>query len=239
MEEFYLIKFGEKAHLEELKSGKMFFNSVKNYRDDSTEYRGDKCEGKRPIDPSTFEIYDESGKSLFESIPRPTVILEGAEHDDNVPLFCAAMINEKVLYQVNDRMQKLKTEFLNATSKFGEYALIFHPIEIINRLHDARKRDGNKWGSATGPIIYRDLKDFSNLQEYRKSYNTTGSFYDKFFVKDKAYIWQNEWRAIVDGSNVPILSPNQYFVKINIGKLDWAYLCKTQELSQLSLEETE
>lgn len=238
MKEFYLVKFGEREHLMELKNGKMFFNSVKNYRSDLTEYRGDKCEGKRPIDPATFEIYDESGKSLFESIPRPTAIMEGAENDDYVPVFCAAMIDEKVLYRVNDKEKKLKAEFLNATSKFGEYALIFHPNEIINRLSDARKREGNKWGSTTGPIIYRDLKNFSNLQEYKKSYNTMGSFYDKFFVKDKAYIWQNEWRAIVDGTNAPILGPKQDFLKIYIGELDWGYLCKTQELSQLLVKET-
>jgi len=239
MEEFYLIKFGEKEHLEELKNGEMFFSSVKNYRGNLTEHRGDKYEGKRPIAPSTFEMYDESGKSLFESIPRPSVIMTVSENDDYVPLFCAAMINDKVLYYINNKQKKLKSEFLDATSKFGDYALIFNPIEIINRLVDARKREGNKWGSTTGPIIYRDLKDFSNQQEYKKSYNTTGSFYDTFFVKDKSYMWQNEWRAIVDGCDAPILTPNENHLKINIGKLDWSYLCKTQELSNFTIEKGE
>ena len=41
---FILAKFGKKEHLEQLKEGNIFFNAIQTYRDDGTDYRGDKME---------------------------------------------------------------------------------------------------------------------------------------------------------------------------------------------------
>ena len=38
---YLMAKYGKKEHLEELKNGKIFFNAIKKYRNDGTDYRGD------------------------------------------------------------------------------------------------------------------------------------------------------------------------------------------------------
>lgn len=59
------MKFGKKEHLEELKNGRIFFNAVKKYRNDGTDYRGDSMEGKIPLDPLYIKILDEGGKTFL------------------------------------------------------------------------------------------------------------------------------------------------------------------------------
>ena len=84
---YALVKYGKKEHLEELKNGRIFFNAIKKYRNDGTEYRGDSMEGRIPIDPSTIAIYDKDGKNIFDYLPRPDTVTQMLYNDENFLMF--------------------------------------------------------------------------------------------------------------------------------------------------------
>ena len=43
---YALVKYVKKEHLEDLKNGRIFFNAIKKYINDGTDYRGDSMEGR-------------------------------------------------------------------------------------------------------------------------------------------------------------------------------------------------
>ncbi|GEM_PF-1292850 len=228
---FLIAKFGKKEHLELIKEGRLYFNPIKKYRDDGTDWRGDKNEGIRPINPCEISIKDNEGKDFFTDlgIPRPTKVSESIQGDENTFIFCSAMITQDVLILRDGYSNEyiLNETFKNAIHNFGEYVLFFNPYEILERLRSVRLKHESEFGYISGPIIYRDLEDFSEIGDYSTAYNISNSFYDRYFVKDISYRNQNEWRLLIDGTHKP-LEPNcGRGFSIFIGKLDWAYLFDT------------
>ena len=228
---FLLAKFGKKEHLESIKNGNLYFNPIEKYRTDGTDFRGDKNEGIMPIDPSKISIRDKNGNDWFEDlgIPRPISFTQSIHNDENTFIFCASIISKNILVKPDDstEMYVLSEKYKESIKNFGDYVLIFNSIEICNRLSKLLKTFEPQFGYKSGPIIYRDLTDFSDAGNYTKAYNITGSAYDRYFVKNQSYKIQNEWRLLIDGSKKR-LDPNcgEGFL-INIGKLDWAHLFET------------
>lgn len=139
---FKLAKFGKKEHLEQLQNGNIFFNSIQTYRDDGTDYRGDSMEGKIPIDPTKIKIYDQEGNDIFEKIPRPDSVVESFEGDENLMMFCAAVIHMDFMEQVREGIWKFKEEFKTAVQDFGDYVLILDSMDIMNHIRSARDEKG-------------------------------------------------------------------------------------------------
>ena len=48
----FLLKFGKKEHLEQLKNGIVHFSPIELFQEDVTAFRGDKMEGKEHLDLS-------------------------------------------------------------------------------------------------------------------------------------------------------------------------------------------
>lgn len=227
-----LVKFGGKKHLELLKEGCLYSNPIQKYRNDGTVFRGDKNEGIVPIDPSKISIKDKDGKEWFTDLmlPRPTSVLQSIQGDENTFIFCSAMITKDILItSCEEKSNPLVfcDEFKKAVQPFGDYALIFSAAEICGRLTEAKKIAPYPLGYISGPIIYRDLNDFSEASKYHTAYNVSGSEYDRYFVKNLSYRNQNEWRLIIDGSEKPLEANCGDGFSIHIGKLDWAYLFDT------------
>jgi len=225
-----LAKFGKKEHLESLKKGLLYFNPIQKYRDDGTDFRGDPNEGVIPIDPSRISIKDSKGRDWFNDlgIPRPTSVMKQAQNDSNTFIFCSAIISKNVLIPHEDKINSVLCEtFKNAIRKFGEYVLLFNSYEIITRLIKVQKTFEPRFGYMSGPIIYRDLADFSEIGDYHKAYRISSSFYDRYFVKDSMYKNQNEWRLLIDGESQPLVPNCGDGFSLQIGKLDWAYLYET------------
>ena len=216
---FLLAKFGKREHLEMLSEGYVYFSPVSRYRNDTSNYRGDENEGIIPIDPMSIGIFDENSRKIFEFIPRPDSVKLTQFDDDHILMFCAAMITEEILkeegmhYVFND-------EFKDAIKDFGDYVLIFYAGEFLSKLYQAKLNASPEFGYTSGPIIYRNLNDFSKTNVYYQ----TESVYDPFFVKSEHYKMQNEWRIIVDGSDdyLPTNEDGSYIIKIE--KLEWAYI---------------
>lgn len=192
---FLIAKFGKKEHLEQLQKGDIFFNAIQTYRDDGTDYRGDAMEGRISIDPTKIEIYDEAGNDIFEKIPRPDSIVESFADDENLMMFCAAVIEMEITDHVKENIWTFKEEFKEAVQDFGDYVLLLDSAELLNRIEKARDFNGQRIGKSSGRILYRDMIDFENMNEYR----VAGNWLDRYFVKGLTYRNQNEWRVIIAG----------------------------------------
>ena len=203
---------------------------MSKYRNDDTDFRGDENEGKIPIDPISFAIRGTDGKDLFNElgIPRPDSVMSSLVGDDDLFMFCAAMINDSVLQTVDDRCS-LTPEFGAAIRQFGDYAFLFLSAELEDRLSKARENHTPGFGFMSGPIIYRDLAVF-NSEEYKKTYRLTGSLYDPFFVKSIDYKIQNEWRLVIVGSEEKLSPNNGDAFSINIGAFNWGFIFHSDTL---------
>lgn len=197
---FLIAKFGEREHLEQLQKGNIFFNVIQEYRNDGTNYRGDRMEGKIPIDPHSLKIYDEEGNNIFETIPYPSSVTMSLNGDEGILMFCAAIINETNTMQISENEWIFKEEFKSAIRSFGKYVLILKSEELLKHIQKSTDEKGQKIVYDSGAILYRDMEDFENMQEYK----TTGSRYDSYFVKGLSYKNQNEWRVIIDGEKEPL-----------------------------------
>lgn len=194
---YFLAKFGKKEDIEKLNNGEIFFNNIQAYRDDGTAYRGDKMEGKIPLDPHKIEIYDKDGNDIFDKIPYPDTLIQSFVGDEKLKMFCAAIIDSNVMYHLKDDEWLFKEEFKNAIKGFGEYVLLFWEPEIINNIQNAQKIHRPKIIFEARKIIYRDLTDYEHTEAYR----LTGSAWDIYFIKGLGYQMQNEWRIIIDGED--------------------------------------
>jgi len=197
---FLLAKFGNKEHLEQLQNGNIFFNAIQTYRNDGTSYRGDSMEGKIPVDPTKVMIFDREGKDIFEMIPRPDTVVQSFVGDEELMMFCAAAITTEIMDNTQENKWRFKNEFKSAIQNFGEYVLLLWSTELLEHIESAIDLSGQKIGYDSGPVLYRDLNDFENTEEYRK----TGRWLDVYFVKGLPYKNQNEWRTIIVGEREPL-----------------------------------
>ncbi len=221
---YALVKYGKKEYLEELKSGKIFFNSIKKYRNDGTAYRGDSMEGKIPIDPSTIAIYDNDGKNIFDCIPKPDIVTQTLYNDKNLLMFCASAITKEIMEEKEKKHWRLLEEYKKEMKQFGDYALMFWSSEFLEKINEAEKYT-TQFGYDAGIVKYRDLSDFTDMSAYR----TTGNITDRYFVKGLPYKLQNEWRMIIIGQEPLELNCfDGYFITST--PFQYAMLMSTEEL---------
>ncbi|TWH82561.1 hypothetical protein [Sedimentibacter saalensis] len=232
-----LAKFGQKEHLEMLSNGTLYLNPISKYRNDTTYFRGDKNEGVIPINPQTIKLIDKDGNNLFDKIPRPSSVNSSYEGDDYLLMFCSSIIDIVIMKKKGNNIYELSDGYKNAMRDFGEYVLLFWKSEFLQLLKNAMKNSTPKFGFCYGPIIYRDLSDFST-DNYSKAYNATGSILDPYFVKGANYANQNEWRLLVDGSDASLPTRSDGSYTINIGKMQYSTLIDRETLyNKLTYEE--
>lgn len=190
-----LIKFGKRENLEKLKEGNIYFNSIRYYRNDGTNFRGDPLEGKCPIDPTSIRMYHQDGTEFFSKyLPYVASVYESIAEDDDVLMFCAAALDDRVLTQKEDGLYYLCNEFQKEMKKFGDFAMILWERDLLEHIRSAKDESNCEIYTESGKIIYRDKTDYS----FR--IKNTGSPFDFMFDKDvSSYGTQNEWRVIIDG----------------------------------------
>lgn len=110
-----------------------FFNAVKKYRNDGTDYRGDSMEGKIPLDPLYIKILDEGGKNVFDYLPRPDEVIQVLCNDENFLMFCASAITTGIMEEKEKNHWKLSVEYKREMKQFGDYALMFSSDEFCKK----------------------------------------------------------------------------------------------------------
>jgi len=121
-----LAKFGEHKHLKMLRDGILYFNPICKYRNDGTDYRGDKLEGHKPINPNTIKLIDQNGKDLFSDlcVPYPNSVTQSIQGDDDLFIFCAAKIDINNLCEINTDEYVFSNKFKKSIRQFGEFAVL-------------------------------------------------------------------------------------------------------------------
>ena len=92
--------------MKELKNGKVYFSSLKKYRNDGTSYRGDKMEGRIPLDLDKIQLFDEKGNDiwpLLKNLGQSVSLTQSWVGDDNLLMFCAAAITKEILVNTGKR----------------------------------------------------------------------------------------------------------------------------------------
>lgn len=231
-----LIKFSEKKeYLEDIVNGNIFMNESGYFRKLEDNYRGDKNDGKRPIDLSNmkdqfieFKPLDGSTEGIKLPIEFIYNFTVGFQGDDKIPLFCCSQLNEKILEKESETTLKFKDSFLNEMLQFGKYFLMFLEYEFLENITDFISE--KNIGAKCGPISYQDIQSTYDIDILgNKKYNQ----YDAFFKKDVLYKNQNEWRILLISNEEKALigDDNSSFIA-NIKPLQWSHIGEISDLKK-------
>ena len=215
MNNHMLLKFGRREHLEALKQGCVYFNVIENYRIEPNTFRGDLLEGKLLLDPQKFDMFLESGESVFSfGIPRPNIVQYGYDGDESLHMFCAVAITTELLESIGDNKYIFKESFKKEALKFGDYVAVFFEKDLISRIDNlVKSRKQGIEHYAAQMINYKYKQDYSD--------GILEDPLDIYFTKDIEYKNQNEWRLIVSGNfkentQNPIVLNCESFQNMNI-----------------------
>lgn len=230
-----LIKCGKREHLEQFKNGHMFFNSIKNYRNDGTDYRGDELEGVKLIDPQKISLTLPDGTNLFDQFRRPDQFGLSYYNDDDLLMFCAAMVTDKVMQTEDGKRWTLKEEFKQEMKKFGEYAILLWSNDVLEHMQFSDQYHKNHLNYSSGPIRYGDKQNYSN----GAIYHSIGSPFDIYFAKDSSYEPQNEWRVLlISNDHIELNEYGGYY--LDVAPYEYAIIMRTEELVEgLTYDESE
>lgn len=229
-----LIKVSEKKeYLEDIVNGSIFMNESGYFRKLEDNYRGDKNDGKCPIDLSNlkgefFELKPVDGS--MEGIRMPIEFIHnftlGFDGDSKIPLFCCSQLDENILVKETETVLKFKSEFIDEMCKFGKYFLMFHKFDLVKNISDyvIQNNMGAKWG----PVCYQNIYSAYDIGMVG---DDKLNQYERFFQKDNLYRNQNEWRVLlVSDGDKPLIGETQSSFVANIGALSWCYIGEISEL---------
>ncbi len=222
----------KKEYADALVNGDVYMKSSGYFRAVENEYRGDKYDGKTPINTSDCQI------SLANDIEGEEIELHGVdcvtlgfENDDKINMFCATVVTEDILVKTSEISMKFHPEYLNEIKQFGNYIVTINLDEFVVKIAEELK--SIKAGIKYGAVEYVDIMNEYKLDRFM---NINGD-YDTFFKKDKSYKWQNEWRLILVAEEEII--DNDYLV-FSVGKLESASVLELEKLinSEIKVEES-
>ena len=102
-----LIKVSSKdEYLKEICEGKVYMNESGYFRKLEDNYRGDRFDGKCPVDlgktkTDSLTIFNPQNPEERVEIPAEAItnFTLGFSGDDKIPLFCCTQVDEKILYK--------------------------------------------------------------------------------------------------------------------------------------------
>lgn len=202
-----LIKFGRQEHLQLLKEGLVHFNPLSLFRQDGTAFRGDKLEGTYVIDTSKGFFVDGIDIAKLGSGFRATQTYVGS---DDVLIFCAAVLDRSNSIIESANKINIEDSFIFEMRKFGQYAVIFDGELFASRVTDALSQF--HCNLAYHGIEYCNKTDHAGMRMKIKELEPTFGESTIYFIKDKDYQTQHEWRYIIDYfPDKSKLNPNQSF----------------------------
>ena len=230
---------GKQEYIEDLCGGKVFMNESGYFRKLDDNYRGDRLDGKAPINltlTGTPELvfFDLKNPENRVEIPADAIrsFTTGFSGDDKIPLFCCSQLDETILRKVTDTEWAFCEEFISEMEKFGEYYLIFFKNELLNGL--VPYADGLGAGYGEGKVSYQDI---SQAYDINRISDGTKNLFQPFLKKDISYKWQNEWRVFFarkDGT--PIIGNDEHHHIATIPPLSFYKMGSIAELRELTIE---
>ena len=204
----YLIKvFSKEEYRTEFINGHLYLNEAGYFNKLEDGFRGDRYDSKIvQIKPTIF----------IDGIKfTPNSMIQGFVGDDKVPILCATILNEQCLFIDSENAIRIKLDVINELKNFGDYGLLFYYGELKNNLDEYAKL--NDISVDQDIVKYCDIRSEQSHKLYR------GNIYNKYFIKDNSYKYQNELRFIFLSNNkvkfTPLVPPNKTHIKIDIKPL--------------------
>ncbi|WP_347358477.1 hypothetical protein [Bdellovibrio sp.] len=191
------LKFGELAHLETLRSGVLYMNTLDYFQklEADEAKRADRFEGVTGVfqpDQITLKLSFNGETHEFTDLAGP-IILGHADLSD-IHAFCLFAVTPGE-YEVEDEIYEgnfLKVRLNPANEEFGGYILFIKDVnEFINRLREALKRHGRRARAALVEYI-KESEYHGHLPEGK-----VGLF------KFDTFKHQQEFRVIIYNSGSP------------------------------------
>ena len=198
----FLLKFGKKEHLEQLKNGIVHFSPIELFQEDVTTFRGDKMEGKeylnlsKPFVVNGVDISAYIEKAVISSIP-----------DCPVRSFSASLLSHKNCHMVSEDTYALNENLLQqAQALYKDRFVDLKPfdgemppdwrlgtVSEIIELHDSKRI----------PLSSRERANLAKIYPY---YGATSvmDYVDKYLF-DGIYLLLGEDGTVVDSKGFPIL----------------------------------
>lgn len=230
---------GKQEYLVDICKGKVFMNESGYFRKLDDNYRGDRLDGKAPINlalTGTPELvfFDLKNPEKRVEIPADAIrsFTTGFSGDDKIPLFCCSQLDEIILKKVTDTEWSFREEFISEMEKFGGYYLIFSKNELLNGL--VPYADGIGVGYGEGKVSYQDI---SQAYDINRISDGAKNLFQPFLKKDISYKWQNEWRVFLarkDGT--PIIGSEENHHIATIPPLSFYKMGSISELRDLTIE---
>jgi hypothetical protein len=205
-----MIKVGKYEHLQSFKQGNIHFNPLSFFRNDGTNFRGDKLEGTYVIDTSKGFFINGIDISKVGSGFRAT---QTYVDSDCTLIFCAAVLDEHNSQIVSPNIVNLSDEFSDEMRKFGQYAVVFEREGFIKSIQAALNE--TVCNTAWGRVQYCDKDNHAAVGDFITKNKERFGDATIYFLKDEAYRNQNEWRFIFD-----YIAPDTHLVLQGNGSLD-------------------
>lgn len=213
----YLIKFAEKEeYIDDLLRGKIYMKEAGYFRKLEDGYRGDKNDGKMPIDMTgeTITLQAENGESISFNMVKDFQI--GFSGDNKVPIFCAVLMDDKIIEICDDNAFKIKDEYLQEMQQFGKY-VCFIPYEEMLQKIDQYIKAHPGIGFIHGPVYYCDIMSKYRIDEPE---DENLGVYRRFFNKDSAYRKQHEWRLLAH-SDEALIGDQEDHLLLDFGEFEY------------------
>ena len=199
--------FSCRKYAEDLLKGKLYCHESGWYRKLEDNFRGDKHDGKRPIniDGKVIEIGDVRGIGSG-------VAVGGFTGDDKIPLYCLSIIDINILDKVSDTTYNFKPTFVEKMKAFGTYVVLLTSYDkFIDTVTSYAST--NQLAVSYFPVEYVDI-----MNEYSIGNGRIRSL-EPFFVKDKdKYGYQNEFRLLWQRKDgIPLIDSSKDNIMIDIG----------------------
>ena len=219
----YLIKFAEKEeYVDELLDGRIYMKASGYFRKLEDGYRGDKFDGKKPVDVTgmVMSIEAEDGtKLVFNNSPDNKVwdFYIGFSGDDKVPIFCAVLMNDRIIEITGDNTFKIKDEYLQEMQQFGNYVAFIPLGEMLQKIEEYSRQHSE-------PVIYGPVEYSDIMQTYKfdDPEDENIGVYRRFFRKDIAYRFQNEWRMVL-ASDKELIGKEEDHLIIDFGRFKYGF----------------
>lgn len=225
-----LIKVSKREYLEDIKSGRLYFNDIDYFRNlesaDNTSV-ADLKEGKTKLDfKSTLTVLPDYMK-LLEDNPPEDFNFSILSHKD-IPIFCCSLVDESILVRKNDGQYDFDRNFIKEMKSWGRSVLVVSLEELLFKVNQKCQELGLD-------MIADKIKYDQDINEYKwDEYveRISGNPLSPIFCKTEKYKRQNEFRIALlpDGK---LLGDNHF---LNIGILETATILNLSSLKDLGIK---
>lgn len=214
----------KREYLEDIINGRIYFSHAEYFRKIENDNSKDSREGKVAIDTSYPVDLNEEVLNIIHLL-NPEELNMSNISSAKTPIFCCSLLESHMLNPKGDSTYDLSYEYLQEMSCWGSSVLVFSLDEFCQKIYQ----------KCTSIGIFPRLDKVKYDQDNKLSFSDFKKMmitnkYEPFFHKTKRFINQNEFRVVLDGSN--LVSNSDHYI-LEIGRLESAQIFDLKSLSDL------